>query len=399
MDEATVRLARVLHGEQLFTVLDGDNLASLPLIPEHAIDAVITDPPYGLSAITPQDVQDALTCWLKGVPYVPTKVGFMSAEWDGFVPGPETWREVYRTLKPGGHALVFAGSRTVDLMGLSLRLAGFELRDGILAYTYSSGFHRALDASQAIDRELDVFDQRQKTGEVLRRKPPAIGYAGSQKVKMGSSSMHEVTSSASDEAKTWEGWYTGLKPTYEPILVARRPVAGNVAQNILKYGVGALNIDANRIGPAELVTPNMVAQHHPKCTETDCAPECITRTLLAQGCTSQFIPVFPFEPPFLHSPKAPGDERDAGLQYDAETALENEHPTAKPVKIMQWLCRLVTPPNGVILDPFAGSGSTGVAARIESFRFIGMELSRSHAAVSRTRIAHALGPLMAEYDE
>jgi len=165
---------------------------------DNVIDAVVTDPPYGLSK--EPDTAEVLRHWLNGDDYKQTGGGFMGKAWDSFVPGPATWREVYRVLKPGGHALVFAGSRTQDLMSMALRLAGFEIRDTAM-WLYGSGFPKSL-AQQYCD----------------------------------------VTSHMD-----WGGWGTALKPAYEPVIIARKPLVGTVADNVLQYGTGAINIDGCRI--------------------------------------------------------------------------------------------------------------------------------------------------------
>jgi site-specific DNA-methyltransferase (adenine-specific) len=185
-----------------YTLVEGDCLDVLRELPDASMDSCVCDPPYGLSSASSEDVEAALRAWIDRKVYVPSGKGFMSKEWDAFVPGPEVWREVFRVLKPGGHLLAFAGTRTQDLMGLSIRLAGFECRDsirveGTLSWCYGSGFPKSLDVGKALEG--------------------------------------------------WKGWGTALKPSYEPILMFRKPFEGTVAANVSLHGTGALNIDGCRV--------------------------------------------------------------------------------------------------------------------------------------------------------
>ena len=185
-------------------VLNADCLAALRTMPDNSIDAVVTDPPYGLSNTTPAQVAETITRWVSGDrEYLPTGRGFMGKEWDAFVPPVAVWDECLRVLKPGGHLLAFAGSRTHDLMTLGIRLAGFEIRDSV-AWLYGSGFPKSMDVSKAIGPTADA-------------------------------------------AREWEGWGTALKPAFEPVALARKPLTGTVAANVLEHGAGALNIDACRV--------------------------------------------------------------------------------------------------------------------------------------------------------
>jgi len=168
---------------------------------DDSIDAVVTDPPYGLSK--EPDMMEVMRHWMNGDDYIHSSKGFMGKTWDSFVPGPAIWKEVFRVLKPGGHLLAFFGSRTYDMGTLAIRLAGFEIRDQIM-WVYGSGFPKSLDVSKAIQD--------------------------------------------ADSAKQWDGWGTALKPANEPICVARKPLVGTVATNVLTHGTGAINIDGCRIG-------------------------------------------------------------------------------------------------------------------------------------------------------
>lgn len=215
---------------------------------DNSIDAVVTDPPYGLSK--EPDMMEVMKHWMNGDDYVHTGSGFMGKSWDSFVPGPAIWKEVFRVLKPGGHLLAFFGSRTYDIGTLAIRLAGFEIRDQIM-WVYGSGFPKSLDVSKAIDKAAGIkFDTIPASGVGFMNSEGEGGYnvTKNQLVRSGEST---------DEAKQWSGWGTALKPAHEPICVARKPLSGTVAENVLTHGTGALNIDACRIG--DEVRPRMEA--------------------------------------------------------------------------------------------------------------------------------------------
>ena len=206
---------------------------------DNSIDSVVSDPPYGLSQISTQVFNECMLKWCTDDrSFMPSSKGFMGKSWDSFVPPPSLWDEVYRVLKPGGHALIFAGSRTQDLMGLSLRLAGFEMRDCV-QWIYGSGFPKSLNIGKAVDKM-----QGHKTGNQgyipnYKNSTHGKGFGGGHKI--------EKYKGTSKEAKQWEGWGTALKPAYEPALLVRKPFRGSVAQNVLEYGVGGINVDGGRI--------------------------------------------------------------------------------------------------------------------------------------------------------
>jgi site-specific DNA-methyltransferase (adenine-specific) len=189
-----------------YHLMQGNSLELLKTLEDNSVDAIVTDPPYGLSQHSQGDIVNALTAWLAGEEYTHGKAGFMGKAWDSFVPSPMLFKECYRVLKHGGHILCFAGARTQDLMGISIRLAGFELRDTAL-YLFGSGFPKGQNIAKGIE-------------------------------KLG---LHE-------EAEKWEGYNTQIKPAHEPIIMARKPLDGTVVNNVLKHGVGGLNIDACRVG-------------------------------------------------------------------------------------------------------------------------------------------------------
>lgn len=393
--------------------------------PDNIIDSVVTDPPYGLSNLSSERIYETIKEWSSGNnSFIPSGKGFMNKDWDSFVPPPAIWSEIFRVLKPGGHILCFAGSRTLDLMSLSIRLAGFEIRDTVM-WLYGSGFPKSHNLS----------------GE-------------------------------------FEGFGTALKPAVEPIVLARKPLDGTVLQNMQKWGVGALNIERSRIEyaseedkklgqserassskgmsfysesdsdefsrsnrseitgrwPANLVLDEESAsmldeqsgfgrsKAHYRGEDLDTSGygtwQLVKRTKggvrghTDSGGASRFFYVA----------KTSTKEREAGLeslenkyiakgnQAQAELkrgntdfsrevdtagqnkifARKNHHPTVKPIALMSYLCKMVTPPGGTILDPFTGSGTTGIAATCDGFNFIGIEQNPDYSEIAKKRIEHYL---------
>lgn len=250
-----------------YTLHCGDCLDVLKTLPDNSVDAVVCDPPYGLSDHRPEDVIDCLRAWLAGEPYMTKKKGFMGKTWDSWVPGPEVWRECLRVLKPGGHLLAFAGTRTMDMMCMAVRLAGFEMRDSIgyandgggaplMAWAFGSGFPKSKDVSKAIDmaagaerRVIGVAANFSRDGAARK----TDGSHGKPHQHQGGHGFGDrwatpVTEPNTSLALQWQGWGTALKPAWEPIILARKPLIGNVAQNVLAHSTGALNIDGCRIG-------------------------------------------------------------------------------------------------------------------------------------------------------
>ena len=240
------------HADNLVALHHGDCLQHLRAMPDNSVDSIVTDPPYGLSNTGPDKVADTIVRWASGDrEHVPEGRGFMGRPWDAFVPPPAVWDECLRVLKPGGHMLVFAGSRTQDLMGLSIRLAGFELRDS-LAWIYGSGFPKSLDVSKAIDKaagaEREVVGSQRLGGNAAQSTKEKGGTYATNTDSVGVAAIDvPITAPATPEAVRWSGWGTSLKPAIEPVIVARKPLAGTVAGNVLEWGTGALNIDANRV--------------------------------------------------------------------------------------------------------------------------------------------------------
>lgn len=300
------------------------------------VDSVVTDPPYEL--------------------------GFMGKSWDstGIAFQKETWKLAFQLLKPGGHLLAFAGSRTYHRIAVAVEDAGFEIRDQIM-WLYGSGFPKSLNIGKAIDKKL---------------------------------------------GNKYEGWGTALKPAHEPIVMARKPAEGTIAENVLKYGTGGINIDDCRIigedNPVKWKTPRGGIWK----TDPNAKAELVENELgrfpanvMHDGLVQEWAR-------FFYCPKVSRDERNRGLDNfedkfsptmgdgigekpqnpETGTKKKNIHPTIKPVELMKYLCRLVTPKGGTILDPFMGSGSTGMAAKDEGFEFIGIEKEKEYFEIAESRI-------------
>jgi site-specific DNA-methyltransferase (adenine-specific) len=360
-------------------------------MPGSSVDSIVTDPPYGLS--------------------------FMGKKWDYDVPSVELWQECLRVLKPGGHLLAFAGTRTQHRMAVRIEDAGFEIRD-MIAWVYGSGFPKSLDVSKAIDKAAGV------DREVVGPNPWADRGGLVRANTYGEPTRPPETSPATDAARQWQGWGTALKPAMEPITVARKPLIGTVAANVLEHGTGALNVDGCRIEHDADV--DLTAIHRQQSEGTGIAvgkgfvgsmigkevpmykPGGRWPANLIHDGSEEVTELLNDAARFFKCAKASKRDRDEGLEgFDLgnnmrvngpreseeakySTLRANIHPTVKPTDLMRYLCRLVTPPGGVVLDPFMGSGSTGKAAMLEGFRFIGCELSEEYFKIADARISAAL---------
>ena len=286
---------------------------------EVQVDSVVTDPPYEL--------------------------GFMGKSWDstGIAFQKETWELAFQLLKPGGHLLAFAGSRTYHRIAVAIEDAGFEIRDQIM-WLYGSGFPKSLNIGKKIDE--------------------------------------------------MQGWGTALKPAHEPVVMARKPFEGTVAENVLKHGTGGINIDECRIELSEGDDPRLGGKGSFK---TDKAGKDVySLGYRGEETTTSELGRFPANvmhdgleqewARFFYCPKVSKSERNRGSK-------NNNHPTVKPIELMKYLCRLVTPKGGTVLDPFMGSGSTGIAAKDEGFDFIGIEKEEEYFEISNSRIK-SQSPLM-----
>jgi site-specific DNA-methyltransferase (adenine-specific) len=367
-------------------VFHGNCLEELKNLPDNSIDSIVTDPPYGLGDSNPDYIVDALKMWVSGDrSHIPAGKGFMGKSWDAFVPPPAVWDECFRVLKPGGHILVFAGARTQDLMCLSVRMAGFEIRDSI-SWIYGSGFPKSLDISKALDKMAGA------EREVLGRNPNSRENATKKNTLYESGTVGKtdfITAPSTDAAKQWDGWGTALKPALEPIIVGRKPLSEkNVSLNVLRWGTGGINIDKSRIVTDTMgrFPANLIFTHGEDCKVSTPLYECV------DGC-----PVKELDGQsdgvsrFFYVAKANKKDRNEGLD---ETA--NVHPTVKPTSLMAYLVKLVTPAGGTVLDPFTGSGSTGKAAILSGFHFVGVEMTDEYLPIIRGRIEHAVSVVEAE---
>ncbi|HCE6776633.1 TPA: site-specific DNA-methyltransferase [Pseudomonas aeruginosa] len=415
-----------------YTLHVGDCLQVLKTFPDNSFDSVVTDPPYGLS--------------------------FMGKRWDYDVPSVEIWAECLRVLKPGGHLLAFAGTRTQHRMALRIEDAGFEIRD-MIAWVYGSGFPKSLDVSKAIaSRAVAAFigpDGQSAWCEECGEAHATVD-------------MEYAIYCAECAAREWQGWGTALKPALEPITVARKPLSGTVAANVLAHGAGALNIDGCRIAgtvegpgttpkssvagargsmagamdrvdydgskgrwPANLIHdgseevvalfPADAGQAAPLATRNS-DKTCNSYGAFAGSPDAHFSPhdAGGSAARFFYCAKASRKDRNEGCEHMERKPLhwtsgsqnpgsfqsdgtdktsQNNHPTVKPTDLMAYLVRLVTPPGGKVLDPFTGSGSTGKAAVREGFEFVGIEREPPYLAIAEARIAHELERVTAAAEE
>jgi len=375
----------------------------------------------------------------------PAGIGFMGKEWDHDKGGRKEWvdwmttimRECLRVMKPGAHGLVWSIPRTSHWTALALEDAGFEVRDCV-THLFGSGFPKSLDISKAIDNAAGAE-------RPISHKNPSCRKAQTGPNGWENAKRPEFkTGPATPEAKQWEGWGTALKPAAEFWWLVRKPISEKtVAANVLKWGVGGLNIGAGRIG-SELIErgragrdstaggnyeagmkaegfghsigrfpANLVFSHSPHCTDEMCDIECAIAMLDAQSGTTKSTSGGASR--FFYCAKISTSERNAGLDdmpqrgtcehdqrmgqnnsrvrpdgSERKPALaKNHHPTVKPKKLMGYLINLITPPSGVVLDPFMGSGSTGIAAKTEGFSFIGIEREQEYFEIAKARIAAA----------
>jgi len=385
-------------------ILVGDCRDQLKTLDDDSIDSIVTDPPYEL--------------------------GFMGKAWDstGIANDVDMWRECLRVLKPGGHLLSFGGTRTYHRMTCAVEDAGFEIRD-CLQWLYGSGFPKSHNVALGIDK-LNGAPNR---GRAI---PTASKYQASdieEKHKLTSNPV-PAYESVSEDSLPWKGWGTALKPANEPIVLARKPLIGTVARNVIEHGTGALNIDATRIPHA---SDSDFQKHADSVAATkakggvrdgswknssdlsgandvpksgrwpanvlldEYAGEQLDEQSgnLTSGKSDGFIgeheaEVFGKYANNLIDPSTIyGDSGGASRFFYCSKASKREkgadctHPTVKPVDLMRYLIRLVTPVGGTVLDPFAGSGSTGIAAREEGMQFIGIELSEEYAELAESRIS------------
>ena len=458
----------------MIDIRHGDSREVLKTLADASIDSVVCDPPYALVSVvqrfgnSPRSERTEKT----ENPYGRTGRGFMGQKWDtgetAFA--VEFWAEVMRVLKPGGHVVAFSGTRTYHRLACAIEDAGFEMRD-MLQWLYGSGFPKSHDVSKGIDKAEDYRLQ----AAVRRAAVAAVEAAG---LALPNNSRHDWTvgnhapgdkwwaefqswipglsdsdrervegaivetvqksagwftqgdiytirASATETSAIWEGWGTALKPACEPIVLARKPLAGTVVGNVLVHGTGALNIDGCRVGDeggtakaAPVKTTKTVntfgnglnggvvrtidAGRWPANVVHDGSDEVLS--LFPDTASGGYLPEGGMRShgSTYGAPNARGEQKFTGsdgsaarffytAKADATDRLGSKHPTVKPTDLMRWLCRLVTPPGGLVLDPFAGSGSTGVAAVFEGFDAILIEREAEYVDDIRRRIAWAQG--------
>lgn len=388
-----------------YTLHLGDCLEVLRTFPDNSIDSIVTDPPYGLSK--EPDMAEVLRHWLAGDDYQHKGGGFMGKTWDSFVPGPTIWRECLRVLKPGGHLLAFFGSRTYDMGTLAIRLAGFQIRD-MGGWLFGSGFPK----SHNLEGDWEGWGSALKPAHepiVFARKPLAKGMTLAANVLAhGTGALNidgcrvELNGDYKCKANGRPS-QTGLGDNYDPAKANQPDTAGRWPANLIHDGSDEV---------VELFPANAGASAPVKGTEASKA-SVGNVTGERERVPGAFHADSGSAARFFYCAKAGKRDRNEGLEafdavmtnFAAGTGLskngdgsprnmnadaKNPHPTVKPTELMRYLCRLVTPPGGVVLDPFMGSGSTGKAAMREGFRFIGCELSPEYLAIAEARIGHAL---------
>jgi DNA modification methylase len=396
-----------------YKTIIGDCVKEMKRLPENSIDSIVCDPPYGLKFM--------------GKEFDDLGEGAQQREWH------RLWAiEALRVLKPGGYLLAFGGTRTYHHLATAVEEAGFEIRDQI-QWLYGSGFPKSHNVGKAIDKaagkEREVIGQETLTNDIRGNASNCRGISGPKKNKKPL--VRNITAPATDEAARWEGWGTALKPANEPIVVARKPFKGTVAENVQEHGTGAINIEEARIGgkegrwPANVILDEeagaLLDEQSPQNKKGKRATPYTRKRNNGLGLGNSNLRHGQSNAPdyygdqggasrFFYCPKAAKKERNAGLDGFEEKQQDtgrkkgnpggdnprnrgvhkraNHHPTVKPVALMAYLCRLVTPPGGTVLDPFLGSGSTGLACIEEGFSFIGIEKDPEYMKIARARIKH-----------
>jgi len=420
-------------------IINGDCIDEMQKLIDEGkqVDSVVTDPPYHLTSIVERfGKEGSAPAKDKDGAFQRQSVGFMGKEWDGgdIAFRSDTWKLAYDLLKPGGYILAFSASRNYHRMAVAIEDAGFEIRDQIM-WIYGSGFPKSHNIGKAVDaiekfgrsdpkalRETRMGDDYEPTGQDDWSKGRMFS-ADVERIP-DDDHEHEVTNK-------WKGWGTALKPAHEPIVMARKPLSEkSVATNVLKYGTGAINIDGCRIesdsdaksrvrkAGSEFGQNSGWNDHKNVDTIYDPSKGRYPANLMHDGLQEEWARYF-------YCPKTSSAERNRGLEdftakpmawgNQAKAEMKrgnldfaadgdgtkhnkvamrlNTHPTVKPQELMKYLCRLVTPKGGVVLDPFMGSGSTGMAAKDEGFDFIGIEREKEYFDIAEARIKVS-SPLM-----
>ena len=364
-------------------IINGNSLEELKKFPDNYFHSVVTDPPYGLS--------------------------FMGKKWDYDVPSVELWQEVFRVLKEGGYLLSFAGTRTQHRMAVNIEDAGFEIRD-MIAWVYGSGFPKSHNIGKAVDKLQG--NERRAVGSDGTRPIQTSGRINAEASQYGKFEREEnILTKGNSE---WEGWGTALKPALEPITMARKPFKTSVAENVLKNGVGGINIDACRVGTTDkMVYSNSgkkgVIPYYNTGTTEQHKQGRFPANFIHDG-SEEVTDLLEESSRFFYCAKASKKDRNEGCEnleekkysYDGrdkeiENAYQinksisnNNHPTVKPTNLMRYLVRLVTPKNGIVLDCFMGSGSTGKACALEGLEFVGIDLDKDYCEIAKARIDKAI---------
>lgn len=399
-----------------FTLHLGDNLATLKNYPDNTFDSIVTDPPYGIE--------------------------FLGKDWDKHTGTLDLYKECLRVLKPGGYMLAFSAARTYHQLASNIELAGFEIRDQLM-WLYSSGFPKAQDIGKAIQKRIGV-EETKKVLPGLKSMQKWVDRDGETNINLGIPETGIDPVCTSPIAKEWEGFKTALKPAHEPIVMARKPFKGSTIDNVLKNGLGAMNIDATRVpwadgnepapgsGTPEWRTggPVFVGDGDTKEKKKKSDGWTPSKTDRGEKCGDDFDACAGFSnvlpmheggrypsnvigeveegyQKFFYCPKVSRKERHVGFDIGDERVdqgdgvwtnavgqsknIGNNHPTVKPVALMDYLIKLVTPPSTPelqrkVLDPFMGSGSTGMAATALGHHFTGCELDPKYVAIAETRI-------------
>ena len=413
-------------------LVNGDCLEEVQKLVDKGVqvDSIVTDPPYHLTSIVERfGKEGSAPAKDKDGEFQRQSVGFMGKEWDGgdIAFRKETWELFMKVLKPGGHLLAFSGSRTYHRMAVAIEDAGFDIRDQIM-WLYGSGFPKSLNLGTSVDKKLG--NERVKTGQTKTHSNKGMPQA-EERTAIGAGAFgQEVEEEITVGTSEWEGWGTALKPAHEPIVLARKPLSENsIVANVLKHRTGGIHIDACRIEYADendrsgwhktggggkgymdtdtfkirKITPEEIQER----TKNGRFPA----NIMHNGFKEDWARYF-------YCPKTSKAEKNRGLEdlpikktssmsgrrdsHDMEgysidndvtgrfvTEKQNVHPTVKPIKLMKYLCRLITPKGGTVLDPFMGSGSTGIAAKDEGFEFIGIEKEKEYFEIAERRVSVA----------
>lgn len=335
-------------------VYQGDAVSLLPTLAGDSADALVTDPPYGLSFNG--NAWDGVAGFRESLPNLATD-GMSAAE--VFEEWCTAWaRGALHMLKPGAHAAVFGGTRTWHRMVRGIENAGFEIRDQV-AWLHSTGMPKSLDISYAIDKHHGV------------RRPDRVVQRSDHDGILGATrAVTEHGTPVTEDAVRWSGWGTALRPAFEPVLIARKPPAGSVVANVLEHGVGGINVDGGRFGEGRW--PTNVALDRAQADALDA----LTGTWRAEDPVSRRFPIFRFEA------KPDRDERPR--------AFGVSHATVKPLGLMRWLVTLLTPPGGLVVEPFAGSGTTVEAAVQAGFQVVAIERDASYLPLIESRLDRCL---------